>query len=169
MADIARINNAQKALQGSSRYIKNTPQTAPITRLWPVPLEFSERSKKFYHSIGKILVNENPATGRPITDVKTSWIHAIKEAGLDGKPGVNRLRIHDLRHTAATRLMRNTKNMKLVAQYLGHTDIKTTARYLHPDDGDLAAAAESLVRKVTPKLTPRGKKRDYTKLVSIQK
>ena len=112
---------------------------------------------------------ENPATGKPIHSIKKSWLHAIKEAGLDGKPGVDRLRIHDLRHTAATRLMRNTKNMKLVAQYLGHTDIKTTARYLHPDDVDLAVAAESLVRRVTPKLTPGGQKQSFTKVVSIEK
>lgn len=108
---------------------------------------------------------ENPATGRPITDVKTSWLHAIKEAGLSGKPGVDRLRIHDLRHTAATRLTRNTKNMKLVAQYLGHKDIKTTARYLHPDDKDLAEAAESLVPR---KSTPGGEKGDSRKVASIR-
>jgi len=59
---------------------------------------------------------------------------------------VDRLRIHDLGHTAATRLMRNTRDMKLVAKYLGHTDIRTTARHLHPDDQDLAKAAESLVK-----------------------
>jgi len=67
-------------------------------------------------------------------------------AGLAGKPGVDRLRIHDLRHTAATRLMRNTRDIKLVSRYLGHTNIKTTARYLHPDDADLLRGAESLVK-----------------------
>lgn len=89
---------------------------------------------------------ENPETGRPFEDVRSSWRHALKKAGLDGKPGVDRFRIHDLRHTAATRLMRNTGDMKLVAKYLGHTDIRTTARYLHPDDQDVAKAAESLVK-----------------------
>ncbi len=108
---------------------------------------------------------ENLGTGKPILDVKKSWLHALKLAGPHGKLGVDRLRIHDLRHTAATRLMRNTGNMKLVARYLGHTDIKTTARYLHPDDNDLALAAESLV-KVPSNFTTGGLKQSFKNGVS---
>ncbi|MFW6115254.1 MAG: tyrosine-type recombinase/integrase [Thermodesulfobacteriota bacterium] len=49
---------------------------------------------------------------------------------LKGKPGVDRLRFHDLRHTTATNLARSRKDMKFIAQYLGHTDVKTSARYI---------------------------------------
>lgn len=46
-------------------------------------------------------------------------------------------RFHDLRHTAATRLLRATKNLKVVQALLGHTDIGTTARYAHVQDEDV--------------------------------
>ncbi len=43
-------------------------------------------------------------------------------------------------------LARAGKDIKLIAQYLGHADVKTTARYIHYQDEDLRAAAETLGR-----------------------
>jgi len=42
--------------------------------------------------------------------------------------------------------------MEFIAQYLGHTDVKTFARYIHYSDEDLKAGAEILVR-VPSKIT----------------
>jgi len=44
------------------------------------------------------------------------------------------LRFHDLRHTAATRMIENGANIVAVSKILGHSDIKTTMRYTHPDE-----------------------------------
>lgn len=49
-------------------------------------------------------------------------------------------RFHDLRHTFATRMLRQTGNLKLVSRLLGHTSIETTMRYAHVLDEDLHAA-----------------------------
>ncbi|WP_316214343.1 site-specific integrase [Bradyrhizobium sp. SZCCHNR2032] len=38
-------------------------------------------------------------------------------------------RIHDLRHTTGMRTLRKTRNLKVVQELLGHTDIKTTAEF----------------------------------------
>jgi integrase len=54
--------------------------------------------------------------------------------------GVADFRFHDLRHTAATRLLRRTGNLKLVQKQLRHADIGTTAKYAHVFDEDLAEA-----------------------------
>lgn len=51
-------------------------------------------------------------------------------------------RFHDLRHTFATRLLRQTGNLKLVSRLLGHTQIETTMRYAHVLDGDLRQALD---------------------------
>lgn len=51
-------------------------------------------------------------------------------------------RFHDLRHTFATRMLRQTKNLKLVSQLLGHKDITTTARYAHVLVDDMRAALD---------------------------
>lgn len=57
-------------------------------------------------------------------------------------------RFHDLRHTFATRLLRQTGNLKLVSRLLGHTRIETTSRYAHVLDDDMRVALEAYA--VTP-------------------
>lgn len=59
------------------------------------------------------------------------WLKARQEAGLGD------FRFHDLRHTAATRVMRRTGNLKAAGKLLGHTDIRTTSRYAHVGIDDL--------------------------------
>ncbi len=54
--------------------------------------------------------------------------------------GIEDFRFHDLRHTFATRMLRQTGNLKLVSRLLGHTNVETTARYAHVLDADLADA-----------------------------
>jgi integrase/recombinase XerC len=55
---------------------------------------------------------------------------------------------HALRHTVGTRLLKNSKNAKLVQRYLGHSDVATTLRYyvdVFPED--LEEAAEQLAER----------------------
>lgn len=58
------------------------------------------------------------------------------------KASVTDFRMHDLRHTALTRLMRETGNLKLAQKLAGHKDITTTARYAHASLDDLRAGME---------------------------
>ncbi|MDP0929039.1 site-specific integrase [Paracoccus onubensis] len=51
-------------------------------------------------------------------------------------------RFHDLRHTFATRMLRETGNLKLVSRLIGHSKVETTARYAHVLDDDMANALE---------------------------
>jgi integrase len=54
--------------------------------------------------------------------------HSWEAARVDAK--LPHLRFHDLRHTAATRLAQNMQ-LALVGQVLGHSDPKTTHRYVN--------------------------------------
>jgi len=56
---------------------------------------------------------------------------------------ISGLRFHDLRHTAATRMIENGVNIVAVSKILGHADLKTTMRYAHPD-ASLKEAVEIL-------------------------
>ncbi len=49
---------------------------------------------------------------------------------------------HDLRHHAATALLRATGNTLLVQHALGHDDVKSTARYAHVSTEDVRAGFE---------------------------
>ena len=52
---------------------------------------------------------------------------------------------HTLRHTFATHLLRETGNLKLVQQALGHEDASTTARiYSHLKGNDVDEAVRAL-------------------------
>jgi integrase len=57
---------------------------------------------------------------------------ALAAAGIaDAKPA------HDLRHHAATALLRSTGNLKLVQDLLNHQSVTSSARYAHTSKGDL--------------------------------
>lgn len=68
---------------------------------------------------------------------------------------VANLRLHDHRHDTATKLLRQTKNIKLVQRALNHADLKTTSKYAHVMDDEVAEAlknnAHSRVLSQTPK------------------
>jgi integrase len=71
------------------------------------------------------------------------WNRVRKEAGLwYFKKSPDNFRFHDLRHTAATRALRKSGNLKTVQKMLGHKEIATTARYARTDIEDVRAAME---------------------------
>jgi len=74
----------------------------------------------------------------PITyaGVQTYWRRLRKQSGVVG------FRIHDVRHGFATKLLRQERDIRLVQKALGHASIKTTQRYAHVLDDDVAAALE---------------------------
>lgn len=54
-----------------------------------------------------------------------------------GCPGI---RFHDTRHDVATRLAEAGVNQSVIAAILGHRDIRSTARYIHPSTASLRVA-----------------------------
>ena len=60
----------------------------------------------------------------------------------DAKLG--RLRLHDLRHTAASQAVMAGENLPLVGKLLGHRRHRTTAGYAHLADAHLVEAAKHI-------------------------
>jgi integrase len=91
----------------------------------------------------------------PIT-VRTAenWFKSLlKEAGLPEKR-VMRLRVHDLRRTAALLIFQETKDITKVKEWLGHSKVETTMTYLGEGIKRVQAlrrleAAEILSRKLS--------------------
>lgn len=79
-------------------------------------------------------------TGEPYTrwEVRHGFERAVRRAGIKD------VRMHDLRHTLATRLYRETKDLQSVQKVLGHSVITTTTRYAHVFQTDADEAMDAL-------------------------
>ena len=82
----------------------------------------------------------NPNTGNKWSSTKfgEQW-RAIRE-----KAGLNKLKFHGLRHTVATRLVKENIPLAIVKEVMTHSDIKTTMQYTHIDSLDVINAVNVL-------------------------
>jgi integrase/recombinase XerD len=72
------------------------------------------------------------------------WLRKMV-ARLADKAGIaKRIHPHTLRHSFATDLLRDTKNLRLVQKAMGHEDIATTTIYTHIVDEELEQAMKNL-------------------------
>jgi integrase len=79
----------------------------------------------------------NPDTLKPFVSIKHGWERAIRVAKLPG------LRIHDLRHSAASFMVNSGVNLFAVGKVLGHASFQSTQRYAHLANDTLLAAVEA--------------------------
>lgn len=77
----------------------------------------------------------NPVMNRYVQDMVKRY---GERAGIE-----KRVHPHMLRHTFATDLYRETKNIRLVQKALGHSDLSTTMIYTHVVDEELEEALKS--------------------------
>jgi integrase len=86
----------------------------------------------------------NPKTGTRITDFFRSWKTARNDAGMPD------LRFHDLRHTAATRMVQGGADLVTVRDILGHFSIIMTVKYAHSTPESRKNAIEILESVAEP-------------------
>ena len=72
--------------------------------------------------------------GWHLTDLQHPWRRIRGRAGLDD------VRIHDLRHSFASRALALGEGLPMIGKLLGHTQVQTTARIGDSIDQDLDAA-----------------------------
>lgn len=72
------------------------------------------------------LLFPSPITGKPFTTITRQWYRLRKKAGIPAN-----VRIHDLRHTFASRVVSAGRSLFEVQQLLGHADARTSQRYAH--------------------------------------
>ena len=114
-----------------------TPDVAAILE----PLKDHHPEAVFTYVCRKPRAGRRKGQRLPITyaGAKSEWQAHRKRAGVKG------FRFHDVRHDMATKLLRSAKgNIKLVSKALNHSDIKTTARYAHVIDDEVADDLQKL-------------------------
>ena len=91
--------------------------------------------------LGKfVIAGESAGTPeeKPRPDIKKPWASISKHAGLEG------LRINDLRHNFASLGVGGGMGLPIVGKLLGHTQVRTTERYVHYDNDPLRRVANTI-------------------------
>jgi integrase len=87
-----------------------------------------------------------PADGTPIRpETYSKAFHHHRAAA-----GVPRIRLHDARHTAATRMLDSGGTVSATAKWLGHDPAMTLRVYGHVYDDALASAGDVLLGGISP-------------------
>ena len=82
-----------------------------------------------------VIAGQKP--GARMTNVNDPWLVVRARAGLED------VRIHDLRHSWASRALALGESLSMIGKLLGHNRIETTARYAHlARDTEKASAAK---------------------------
>lgn len=88
--------------------------------------------------------------------IKPNYVSSSFGKFLD-KHGLRRVRYHDLRHSCASLLLANGVSMKQIQEWLGHSDVSTTANiYAHLDFNSKISSAEALVNGLNLDLGENG-------------
>jgi len=125
------LNSALVAL------IANQPKVGPFVFTYVCRVACRAKGKK----PGRRKGERYPFT---VTALRRRWYEARAVAELQG------FRFHDLRHTAATRILRATQNLATTAKVLSHKNLKTTLRYAHVLDDDIRRAQDAAMSRTIP-------------------
>lgn len=118
-------------------------------RSWLIPTSKTGRSRHVPISSAALAIIEalprydkcewlipNPNTRDPFVSIKHGFKRATRVAKLPG------LRIHDLRHSAASFMINNHVDIYTVGKVLGHASYQSTQRYAHVSSAGLLDAVE---------------------------
>ena len=82
-----------------------------------------------------------------ITDLQKPWRRIRARAGLED------VRIHDLRHSYASRALALGESLTMIGKLLGHTQVQTTARYAHLARDSIQTAAARITGSIGENLS----------------
>ena len=130
-------------------------------RNWRIPMSksgkarnipISDRALEVFQALprwkGCPYVVPNPNTKQPFGNLYHPWDKVRREAGMPD------LRMHDLRHTFASNLVNSGQSIYVVSKLLGHSQLKTTARYSHLADETLMSAVDAAAKVVDTSWRP---------------
>ena len=128
------------AVDMKGRQVTVTAVTSKTSRTRHIPLNDEalgvlKRWKKQGPGEGLVFPGED---GKPMTNIDKSWRSLMKAAKLTD------LRVHDLRHDFASKLVMSGAGLYDVRDLLGHADYATTTRYAHLAKSHLHEAVAKL-------------------------
>ena len=92
--------------------------------------------------------------GTRLTHIHHHWYRVRERAGLDD------VRIHDLRHSFASRALALGESLPMIGRLLGHSKIQTTARYAHLARSSVKVSAARVAASIGADMLPEGRGAD---------
>lgn len=103
--------------------------------------------RKDHARILAAMATQARAEERDVVNTFSYWQLASLLRAAAARAGIPSFRvIHGVRHHAATRILRKTKNLKLTKDYMGHASITSTIRYAHTHEDDIREAIDQMSR-----------------------
>ena len=88
--------------------------------------------------------------GAHMSNVDLAW-KAVR-----GRAGLEDVRIHDLRHSYASRALALGESLPMIGKLLGHSQVETTARYAHLARDSVQEAAERIAGSIAADILGEG-------------
>ena len=86
------------------------------------------------------------SNGSPMTALQRYWVKIRTRAGLEN------MRLHDCRHSFASRALALGESLPAIGRLLGHSQVQTTARYAHLARDSVHEAARRVSRRIAASL-----------------
>ncbi|MFZ1414166.1 MAG: tyrosine-type recombinase/integrase [Defluviicoccus sp.] len=90
---------------------------------------------------------DRAAAASPIAPPPASCVHRLR-----ARAGLRDARIHDLRHTYASAAVAASQGLPMIGKLLGHTQVRTKARYAHLAADPVKAAADQVAAVIAAAL-----------------
>ena len=126
------VNKNFQMVQGEALIME--PKTQKSRRMIPIPLKLCNELKAYMDSLYDLKPDDR------IFPFHKSYFHRHMQKGCDAC-GMEKIRLHDLRHSHAALLISLGTPILLVSERLGHEDVQTTLRtygHLYPSATDEA-------------------------------
>ena len=115
---------------------KTGPRTVPLSPAAARVLANRPRER------GDAWVIPGGIQGEPLKSIDAPWTKLRKATGLED------VRLHDLRHSFASRALALGENLPVIGKLLGHTQVQTTARYAHLAQDSVKEAAARIAASI---------------------
>ena len=117
-------------------------------RVVPLPLPAARVLTGLSRVPGNPWVFPGRKKGTGQRNINDSWDRVRKRAGLD------RVRLHDLRHSFASRALALGESLSMIGELLGHRNAQTTARYAHLARDSVRASTAKVAESIGADILP---------------
>ena len=124
------------------------PDTKTGTRMVPLTPAVARVFDGLSRTPGNPWVFPGRKKGARLVNLNDSWDRVRKRAGLED------VRLHDLRHTFASRALALGEGLPMIGDLLGHRMVTTTARYAHLARDSVRHATANVGDDLGPRLAP---------------